>query len=164
MSGPPAARDRLVHLLLAARGHPAVRVRDDHHAVDAEQVDGEHERAQDVVGDPGAGVAEDLRVAGPSPSIASGSMRESMHVSTARPRAATGAALRPEALCVGGVRGEHVREGLSGGHGVQASVKRISCAPSHSIFLPRARRFSLPERIVAKWLPASAPAFDANAT
>ena len=38
-------------------------MRDDHRAVDAEQVRREHERAQHVVGDAGAGVAEDLRVA-----------------------------------------------------------------------------------------------------
>ena len=48
-------------------------------------------------------------------------------------------------------------------HGYR-SLKTISWAPSHSIFLPRSRRFSFPSTIVAKWFPASAPALLANAT
>ena len=65
MSGPPAVAHRGVHLVLAALRHPAVRVRDDHQALDAEQVGREHERAQHVVGDPCARVPQDLGVARP---------------------------------------------------------------------------------------------------
>ena len=49
----------------ASGRHAAVRMCDHHDSVDAEQVRGEHERAEDVVGDAGAGVAQNLRVAGP---------------------------------------------------------------------------------------------------
>ncbi len=44
------------------------------------------------------------------------------------------------------------------------SLNVISWAPSQSIRRPSSRRFSLPETIVAKWFPASAPALLANAT
>ena len=53
-----------VDVVFASGRHAAVRVCDDHGSVDAEQVRGENERAEDVVGDTGAGVAQDLRVAG----------------------------------------------------------------------------------------------------
>ena len=45
-----------------------------------------------------------------------------------------------------------------------ASRKTISCAPSQRNFFPSGRRLSLPSTIVAKWLPASWPAFDAKLT
>ena len=44
------------------------------------------------------------------------------------------------------------------------SVNAISCAPSQRNFFPSGRRFSFPSTIVAKWLPASAPAFEAKLT
>ena len=44
------------------------------------------------------------------------------------------------------------------------SLNVISWAPSQSMRRPSSRRFSLPETIVAKWFPASAPALLANAT
>ena len=44
------------------------------------------------------------------------------------------------------------------------SLNEMSWAPSQSIRRPSSRRFSLPETIVAKWFPASAPALLANAT
>ena len=45
-----------------------------------------------------------------------------------------------------------------------SSLNAISWAPSQSKRRPSSRRFSLPSTIVAKWLPASAPALLANAT
>ena len=50
---------------LAPSGHPAFRVRDDHRSVDAEQIGREDECAEHVVGDAGAGIPQDLRVARP---------------------------------------------------------------------------------------------------
>ena len=44
------------------------------------------------------------------------------------------------------------------------SLNEMSWAPSQSMRRPRSRRFSLPETMVAKWFPASAPALLANAT
>ena len=44
------------------------------------------------------------------------------------------------------------------------SRKTISCAPSQRNFFPRPRRCSLPSTIVAKWFPASWPAFEAKLT
>ena len=44
------------------------------------------------------------------------------------------------------------------------SRKTISWAPSQRNFFPSGRRFSLPSTIVAKWFPASWPAFDAKLT
>ena len=92
-------------------------MRDDHHAVDAEQVRGEDERAEHVVGDAGAGVAQDLRVAG----------REAEHLQRLDPRVdarqhgepSGRARLEPgelELVRVLRVGGEHVRECLVGGH------------------------------------------------
>ena len=45
-----------------------------------------------------------------------------------------------------------------------ASRNTISCAPSQRNFRPSSRRFSFPSTTVAKWFPASCPAFDAKLT
>ena len=63
----PVLEDHGMDLLLGGLGHPAAGVRHDHDPLDAQQVGGEHEGAQDVLGDSGAGVAQDLRVAGREP-------------------------------------------------------------------------------------------------
>ena len=47
--------------------HPAVGVRHHEHAGHTQQVAGEHQRTQHVVGDARSGVADDLRVAGGHP-------------------------------------------------------------------------------------------------
>ncbi len=58
--------DRAVHLLLAGRRHPAASVGDDHRPIDAEQIEGEHERAQHIAQlHARRPFAEDLRVARP---------------------------------------------------------------------------------------------------
>ena len=44
----------------------------------------------------------------------------------------------------------------------QARSKTMSCAPSHSVISPSARRFSLPSTTVRKWFPASWPTMLAN--
>ena len=54
-----------------------------------------------------------------------------------------------------------------GGHALDpayVSRKTISCAPSQRNDRPSSRRCSLPSTIVAKWFPASWPAFDAKLT
>ena len=43
-----------------------------------------------------------------------------------------------------------------------AALNSTSCAPSQSVSLPSAGRFSSPEVSVMKWLPASWPIFDAK--
>ena len=44
------------------------------------------------------------------------------------------------------------------------SRKVISCAPCQRNIFPSGRRLSLPSTIVAKWFPASWPAFEAKLT
>ena len=51
--------------------------------------------------------------------------------------------------------GERRRAGQDGDRAVYAVSKRIACAPSQSVSLPSAARFSRPEVRVMKWLPAS---------
>ena len=64
---PGRGADPLVQLGLGAAGHRAAGVRDDQDALDAEQVDAEHQRLERLGRDPAAGVAEDLGVAGLQP-------------------------------------------------------------------------------------------------
>jgi hypothetical protein len=52
------------------------------HTLDVEEVRGQDQRAQGVVGDAGPGVTDDLGIARSRPSMASGSIRESMQVRT----------------------------------------------------------------------------------
>lgn len=56
--------DRFMNLGLGARRHAAIGVWHDEHAVDIEQVRGQHQGAQDVIGDTRPCVADDLDVAG----------------------------------------------------------------------------------------------------
>ena len=87
-------------------------------AIDAEQVRRQHERAEDVVRDTSAGVAEDFRVAG----------LEAEHRQRLNPRVHAGEdgepsrcdglePLEPEPARVRLVCGQHVVERLVGGHG-----------------------------------------------
>jgi hypothetical protein len=46
----------------------------------------------------------------------------------------------------------------------QARSNTISCAPFHSVILPSGARFSSPDVIVMKWLPASWPILLAKRT
>jgi hypothetical protein len=62
---PSGFDDLSMYVGLAPGDHPAVRVRDDHRAVDAEQVGREDECAEHIVGDASAGIPQDLRVARP---------------------------------------------------------------------------------------------------
>ena len=61
-------------------------------------------------------------------------------------------------------RSRSPRREASASPGAHPSVNAISCAPSQRNLLPSARRFSLPSTIVAKWFPASWPAFEAKLT
>ena len=63
----PCRGGELVHVRVGDLGHPAVGVRHHQHAFDAQQVDGQDEGTQHVVGHARARVAQDLGVARPQP-------------------------------------------------------------------------------------------------
>ena len=65
----------------------AFRMAENHDLSRAQFVMGERERAQGVLGDNGAGVADDMGLAVASPSACSTCRRASMQVTTASPRA-----------------------------------------------------------------------------
>ena len=94
VSGPPAA---WTAWYMSCWVPPAIRQRVARRPdpIDPEQVAGQDERPEHVIGDPGAGVAQDLRVTRSQPEHASGSIRESMQVSTASPRPAPGLETAP---------------------------------------------------------------------
>jgi len=102
--------DGVVHVVLIV---PAIRQTvwaDDHDRLTPKQMHGEHQR-RTRRRSPGAGVAAgSSRHRRGSPSIASGSMRRVMHVTTASPRAArppAGSLIRRRVLVVAG---QHVGE------------------------------------------------------
>jgi len=80
--------DPLLQRCFARADHRATCVLHDKHPVHVQQVDAEHECDEHLVGDPAAGITQDLGVPG-RPIIRSGSIRESMHVTIATPARAT---------------------------------------------------------------------------
>ena len=117
MSGPPASSSAA---WMSSSSPDAIRhfvCADDHGAVDAEEVRREHERAEHVVGDAGARVAQDLRVAGLEPEHL---QRLDPRVDAREHGEAPGRARfepgEPELVCIRLVGGEHVCESRVAGH------------------------------------------------
>src|SRR5262245_21950047 len=82
-----AFRQQIAHHLVGERLHAAIGVMDDEPFAGAEQLGGDHERADRVIGRPAAGVADHMGVAFGKAAYLAGSSRASMQVRMAKRRA-----------------------------------------------------------------------------
>jgi len=103
-------------------------VRHDQDPLDTQQVNSQHHGVECGIGDVAAGIAEDLRIARLEPNILSGSMRESMQVTTATPLCDPVEPGEVEGLGKAGVGRKKVREVRV--HSPRLERRFGTCSPS----------------------------------